>query len=125
MTYLWYRIYGAICACIALKILSHMGYILCHRSCDISPLPLLWCHNVYVSVPLLNYFLKCAIPCATFPVICILCHISGTICECTPFQLLHFVNDEPHFLSYVSCSIYLVPYVNVLLLSYCNLSMMI
>jgi hypothetical protein len=40
------------------------------------------------------YCLRCTIPCATFPVICILCHISGNILfECTPFKLLRFVND--------------------------------
>jgi hypothetical protein len=35
VTYIWYHIYGTLCACIASKILYCMGYRMCHISCDI------------------------------------------------------------------------------------------
>jgi hypothetical protein len=56
---------------------------------------------------LVSYCLRCAIPRATFHVICILRHISGTICECTPFKLLHFFNDDVVVHIYcTACSIF-------------------
>jgi hypothetical protein len=114
-----------------------MWYILCHISYDISMVPYLWCHmclycfqNIvshglypvpslvwyisaatppvpYVSVALIIYCLICAIPCATFSVICILCHIYGTIYECTLFKLLHFFNaDVVVQISCTACNIF-------------------